>query len=112
MPLLLLILRSMMLVMTTRLASPMLNNSSVFALLSVLVYFDTLIFWRDALNRGSGFLMPTVIVMYVNFRGHKVWPPITKCMRSLQLTQYWTADIVWAASSSVVFVSPCMQVTL
>ena len=87
-PLFLLILRSMMLVITTRLASHMLNDSSIFALLSVLVYFDALIFWRDALNRASGFLMPTAFVMHVNYCGHEVWPPDSKCMRSLQLAPY------------------------
>jgi len=112
MPLLFLILRSMLLVMTTRVASPMLNDSSVFALLCVLVYFDALLFWRDALNRAAGFLVPTAFVMYVNFRGPQNWPPDTKCMRSVQLAPYWTADIAWAASSSVVFVSLCMQVPL
>jgi hypothetical protein len=112
MPLLMLIQRSMLLVMTSRLASPMLTDSSMFALLSVIVYFDALIFWRDALNRASGFLMPTAFVIYVNLRGHEVWPTNTKCTRSVQLAPYWTADIAWAASSSVVFVSLCMQVPL
>ena len=111
-PVLLLLLRSVMLVLAAHALAPFLADSGVFVLLSVFVYFDALCFWRDALNRAAGFLLPTAFVVYVNFRGAVSWPANSECERTLLLVPYWAADVAWAASSSVVFVSLCMQVQL
>jgi len=112
MPMLLLLLRSVLLVFVVQAVAPFLFDSSVFALLSVLVYFDALFFWRDALNRVAGFLLPTAFVLFVNFRGALLCPLDTACQRPVQFAPYWATDVAWAASSSVVFVSLCMQVPL
>jgi len=109
-PLFALMLRSGMLVCATQLVAPLLGDTSVFALLCVVAYFDALAFWRDSLNRAAGFLLPTAFVAYTNMRGDAPWAADARCERTMQLIPYWTADVAWAASSSVVFVSLCMRV--
>ena len=111
-PLLVLMLRSTVLVCATQALAPVLGDSSIFALLCVLVYFDAVAFWRDSLNRAAGFLLPTAFVVYVNLRGATQWPADTRCLRTVQVIPYWVADVAWAASSSVVFVSLCMRVPM
>lgn len=112
MPLLLLLIRSIFLVVAAHVVAPFIDKSSVFAILCIIVYFDALCFWRDALNRAAGFLLPTAMAVYVNFREQQAWPADSACQRTLQLIPYWTADVSWEALSSVVFVSLCMQVPL
>ena len=112
MPLLMLLLRSMLLVFTAHAVAPFVDRNSIFVLLGVIVYFDALCFWRDSLNRAAGFLLPTAIAVYVNFRDQQNWPADSACQRTLLLVPYWAVDVSWAASSSVVFVSLCMQVPL
>jgi hypothetical protein len=111
-PLLVLMLRSALLVGATLLVAPLLSEGSVFAVLCVLVYFDALAFWRDALNRAAGFLLPTAFVLYMNQRGDGRWPADTRCLRAAQVIPYWGTDVAWAASSSVIFVSLCMRVPM
>jgi len=109
---LVLLLRSVLLVLAAHVLGPLLADSALFVLLSVLVYFDALCFWRNALNRAAGFLLPTAFVVYVNFRGVMSWPPSTACERMMLLVPYWAADVAWTASSSIVFVSLCLQAPL
>jgi hypothetical protein len=111
-PLLVLMLRSTVLVCVTLALAPLLGDHCIFALLCVVVYFDAVTFWRDSLNRAAGFLMPSAFVVYVNLRGAEPWPVDTRCLRTVQVIPYWAADVAWAASSSVVFVSLCMRVPL
>ena len=110
-PLFMLWLRSGALVCATLLLAPHLGDGSVFALLCVVAYFDALAFWRDALNRAVGFLLPTAFAVYMHQRG-KAWPADSRCLRTAQVIPYWVTDAAWAASSSVVFVSLCMRVPL
>jgi len=112
MPLLLLLMRSLMLVLAAHAVAPLVDHINLFVVLSILVYFDALCFWRDSLNRAAGFLLPTAFVIYANFRNEQAWPADSACVRPLQLVPYLVADVAWAASSSVVFVSVCMQVPL
>jgi len=112
MPLLLLLIRSICLVLAAHVVAPFIDKSSVFVILCIIVYFDALCFWRDALNRAAGFLLPTAMAVYVNCREQQAWPADSACQRTMQLIPYWAADVSWAASSSVVFVSLCMQVPL
>jgi hypothetical protein len=111
-PLLVLMLRSTVLVCVTLALAPLLGDHCIFALLCVVVYFDAVTFWRNSLNRAAGFLMPSAFVVYVNLRGAEPWPVDTRCLRTFQVIPYWAADVAWAASSSVVFVSLCMRVPL
>ena len=111
-PLFVLMLRSGVLVCATLLVAPLLGDGSVFALLSVVAYFDALAFWRDSLNRAAGFLLPTAFVVYTNLHGAGPWPADTRCQRTVQVIPYWAADVAWTASSSVVFVSLCMRVLI
>jgi len=112
MSLLVLLMRSMLLVLTAHAVAPFIDKNSIFVLFSIFVYFDALCFWRDSLNRAAGFLLPTAIVVYVNFRDEQSWPADSACQRTLQLVPYWAADVSWAALSSVVFVSLCMKVPM
>jgi hypothetical protein len=118
MPLPMLLMRSILLVLSAHAVAPFIDMSSVFVLtsvfvlLSIIVYFDALCFWRDPLNRAAGFLLPSAIAVYVNFRDEQTWPADSACQRTLQLIPYWAADVSWAALSSVGFVSLYMQVPL
>lgn len=113
MPLFMLAVRSLLLVCSIQLVSRVLADTSVFACLCVLVYFDAYAFRHDPLNKAVGFLVPTAFVLYVNIRGAGAWSDVDNdCTHLYKLAPYWTADILWAVTSSMFVVAVCFRVTV
>jgi len=113
MPLFLLALRAVLLVLGMQVVSMLLEDTPVFICLCVLVYFDAYAFRHDPLNQAVGFLVPTACAVYVNVRGAVAWPEVDDdCTQVYKLAPYWAADILWAATSSMLVVAVCFRVAV
>jgi len=112
-PLFLLAWRACATVAVTRLLPAVLDDTPVFACLCFLAYFDAHAFRKDTLNRAVGFMLPAAFVGYTNLRGRQAWAEVdVECARLYMLAPYWAADVLWAASSSMLVAAVAFRVTV